>query len=155
MDSAPPATIISASPNEICCHPKRIARNPEAQAIFTVNAGTSSPSPERHAICEKDPWRHVIVSRQGSTQGFGALDTVLIARQPFTAADIARARAIFAGGVQQPIYYPGSDLPNQFRDLLLSPNPAAYERNYTFDITPVTDNRPFFFYTVQPRDLWA
>ena len=23
-----------------------------------------------------------------------------------------------------------------------------------FDITPVTDNRPFFFYTVQPRDLW-
>jgi hypothetical protein len=106
-------------------------------------------------IGEKDPWRHVIVSRQGSTQGYGALDTVLIARKPFTAADIARARAIFAGGVQQPIYYPGSELPNQFRDLLLSPNPAAYERNYTFDITPVTDDRPFFFYTVQPHDLWA
>ena len=80
---------------------------------------------------------------------------MLISRKPFTAADIARARAIFAAGVQQPIYYPGSDLPNQFRDLLLSPNPAAYERNYTFDITPVTDDRPFFFYTVQPRDLWA
>ena len=32
--------------------------------------------------------------------------------------------------------------------------PAEYERNYTFDITPVTDDRPFFFYTVQPRDLW-
>ena len=106
-------------------------------------------------IGEKEPWRHVIVSRQGSTQGYGALDTVLIARQPFSAADIARARAIFAAGVQQPIYYPGSQLPNQFRDLLLSPNPAAYERNYTFDITPVTDDRPFFFYTVQPRDLWA
>jgi hypothetical protein len=37
----------------------------------------------------------------------------------------------------------------------LSPNPLAYERNYTFDVTPVTDDRPFFFYTVQPRDLWA
>jgi hypothetical protein len=106
-------------------------------------------------IGEKDPWRHVIVSRQGSTQGYGALDTVLIARKPFTAVDIARARAIFAGGVQQPIYYPGSQLPNQFRDLLLSPSPEAYERTYTFDITPVTDDRPFFFYTVQPRDLWA
>ena len=35
-----------------------------------------------------------------------------------------------------------------------SPNPDEYERNYPFDITPVTDNRPFFFYTVQPRDLW-
>ena len=43
---------------------------------------------------------------------------------------------------------------NQFTDLLLSPNPQAYERNYPFDITPVSDNRPFFFYTVQPRDLW-
>jgi len=106
-------------------------------------------------IGEKDPWRHVIVSRQGSTQGFGALDTVLIARRPFTESDIARARAIFAAGLQRPIYFPGSELRNQFRDLLLSPNPAAYERDYTFDITPVTDNRPFFFYTVQPRDLWA
>ena len=106
-------------------------------------------------IGEKDPWRHVIVSRQGSTEGYGALDTVLIARHPFSAGDIARARAIFAAGVQQPIYYPGSELRNQFRDLLLSPNPAAYERDYTFDITAVTDDRPFFFYTVQPRDLWA
>src|SRR5271157_5879029 len=58
-------------------------------------------------IGEKDPWRHVIVSRQGSIQGYGALDTVLIARQPFSEADIARARAIFAAGLQQPIYYPG------------------------------------------------
>ena len=44
--------------------------------------------------------------------------------------------------VQQPIYYPGSELRNQFRDLLLSPNPAAYERNYPFDITPVTRQPP-------------
>jgi len=69
-------------------------------------------------------------------------------------ADIGRARAVFAAGVQQPIYYPGSDLANPFRDLLLHPDPAAYERNYAFDITPVSDDRPFFFYTVQPRDLW-
>src|SRR4029077_16194326 len=50
-------------------------------------------------IGEKEAWRHFIVSRQGSTQGYGALDTVLISRKPFTAADIARARAIFAAGV--------------------------------------------------------
>jgi hypothetical protein len=30
---------------------------------------------------------------------------------------------------------------------------VAYERRYPFDITPVSDNRPFFFYTVQPQDL--
>src|SRR5262249_50387225 len=30
-----------------------------------------------------------------------------------------------------------------------------YERRYPFDISPVTDNHPFFFYTVQPRDMLA
>jgi hypothetical protein len=112
-------------------------------------------------IGEKEPWRHIIVTRQavtppkGFSEGYGALDTVLVSRKPFSDWDIARAVANITGGGQVPVYYPGCELRNQFRDLLLSPNPATYERNYPFDITPVTDNRPFFFYTVQPRDLWT
>jgi MFS family permease len=104
---------------------------------------------------ERDAWKHIIVSRQGDPSGYGALDTVLIARRPFTGEDIARAQSAFAAGRQQPVYFPGTALRNQFRDLLLSADPAAYERAYTYDITPVSDNRPFFFYTVQPRDLWS
>jgi hypothetical protein len=102
---------------------------------------------------EHDAWRHVIISREGSTQGTGASDTVLISRKPFSIADIERARNAFAAGRQRPVYYPGSDIRNEFRDLLLSPNPTEYQRNYRFDISPVSDNRPFFFYTVQPRDF--
>jgi hypothetical protein len=51
------------------------------------------------------------------------------------------------------VYLPGDNggRSNPFRDLLLSKDPVGYERNYPFDITPVSDNRPFFFYTVQPR----
>jgi hypothetical protein len=52
------------------------------------------------------------------------------------------------------IYLPGVETHNQFYDLLHSPNPEEYQRHYSYDISPVTDNRPFFFYTVQPRDLW-
>jgi hypothetical protein len=37
----------------------------------------------------------------------------------------------------------------------MAPDRAAYERSYRFNITPVDDNRPFFFYTVQPRDVQA
>src|SRR5260221_9011930 len=37
---------------------------------------------------------------------------------------------------------------------MLTPNPDQYERTYAFYITSVSDNCPFFFYTVQPRDLW-
>jgi predicted membrane-bound spermidine synthase len=104
---------------------------------------------------ESEPWRHVIVGREGSVLGWGARDTVLISRKPFAAADLERARALFAAAGMQAIYVPGVPVRNQFFDLLHSPHPEDYERQYTFDITPVTDNRPFFFYTVQPRDLWS
>ncbi len=95
----------------------------------------------------------VIVGRKGSVQGWGAQDTVMISRKPFSAADIDRARTRLRDSQMDAIYYPGSPIANPFRDLLLSPNPTEFESNYRFDITPVTDDRPFFFYTVQPRDL--
>jgi uncharacterized membrane protein len=100
---------------------------------------------------ERDPWRHVIVGRQGET------DTVLISREPFPDADLSRARAALAGPMMQAVYVPGDvghGRGSEFAELLRSPNPLDFERRYAFDITPVTDNRPFFFYTVQPRDMW-
>ena len=103
---------------------------------------------------ETQAWRHVIVGRGGTVQGWGAQDTVLIARKPLGQAEIDRAKGLFEAARMETVYLPGLDIRNQFHDLLLSPNPAEYQRTYTFDITPVTDNRPFFFYTVQPRDLW-
>jgi hypothetical protein len=103
---------------------------------------------------EKEPWRHVIVGRSGVVEGWGAQDTVLISRKPLSASDLTRARAMFQAAGMQGIYLPDSTNRNQFYDLLHSRNPEEYQRSYTFDITPVTDNRPFFFYTVQPRDLW-
>jgi predicted membrane-bound spermidine synthase len=104
---------------------------------------------------ENDAWRHVIVGREGSVEGWGARDTVLISRKPFSDADIGRARVMMAAARMDMVYLPGLDVRNEFHDLLRSPNPDQYERSYTFDITPVSDNRPFFFYTVQPRDLWT
>jgi len=104
---------------------------------------------------EPDPWRHVIVGRDGSTKGWGAQDTVLLARHPFSAADLARARAAMVAAGMQPIYLPDERIPGQFTDLLRSSDPAAYESHYRYNISPVGDNQPFFFYTVQPRDILA
>ena len=53
----------------------------------------------------------------------------------------------------QIVYVPGDTAHNEFGRLLLAKDPLAYESNYQFDITPVSDDRPFFFYTVQPRDV--
>ena len=67
----------------------------------------------------------------------------------------AGPRAVHRGRNAGDLLARRSQARNQFFDLLRSPDPEDYERQYTFDISPVTDNRPFFFYTVQPRDLWS
>jgi len=105
---------------------------------------------------ETDPARHIIVGREFSADlaGWGARDTVLIARHPFRAEDIIRARNALALSHMEAVYLPDELIPNAFTELLRTPNPAQFQRHYPFDISPVTDNRPFFFYTVQPRDLW-
>jgi len=101
-----------------------------------------------------DAWRNAIVVRTGQASGYGALDTVLISRAPYSAGDLLRLRSMTGDGQLQEVYTPDSHTATPFYDLLHTADPEAYEGNYRFNITPVTDNRPFFFYTVQPRDLW-
>jgi hypothetical protein len=105
---------------------------------------------------ETEPASHIIVGREFSANlaGWGARDTVLIARHPFRAEDISRARKALALSHMEAIYLPDELIPNAFTELLRTPDPAGFQHRYPFDISPVTDNRPFFFYTVQPRDLW-
>ncbi len=107
---------------------------------------------------ETDPARHVIVARAGTKAdlaGFGAQDTVVISRKPLSAGDIGRAEAAIGDGHLTPIYLPGAHIPNEFTSLLTAADPARFEHDYRYNITPVSDNRPFFFYTVQPRDIAA
>jgi hypothetical protein len=125
--------------------------DPPRESLRLISLGIEA----LNQLGETDAWRHIIVGRQGSVHGWGAQDTVLISRKPFSQGDIERGREALTGGGLEAVYYPGLEIRNQFHDLLRSPNPEQYERNYTFDITPVSDNRPFFFYTVQPRDLWG
>jgi hypothetical protein len=108
-------------------------------------------------IGEHDYAQHFIVARADASNihNWGARDTVLISRKAFSAADLSRARQAMVDAKLRPVYLPGESIPNEFTALLHAPDPAAYERNYRYDITPVSDNRPFFFYTVQPRDLIA
>lgn len=110
------------------------------------------------SLGEHEAWRHIIVLREGSLEesgGWGALDTVLVARKPLTSADLARLREGIAGTRIQPVYFPDRDASNPFAELLHARDPRAFERAYPYDISTVDDNRPFFFYTVQSRDIWS
>lgn len=106
---------------------------------------------------ERDHDRHVIVAREGGARelaGWGARDTVIIARKPFGSEDLLRARKAIERGGMQAVYLPGNAEPNAFRELLKAVNPHEFYDSYQYDVSPVDDNRPFFFYTVQPRDIF-
>jgi hypothetical protein len=104
-----------------------------------------------------DPAAHFLVIRERGNQiaGYGAVDTVLIKRRPWTPEEIALGgRAVATPGLE-PLYVPGERIPNPFTEFLLATDPAAFARGYRFDITPVPDDRPFFFYTARTADLWS
>jgi len=105
----------------------------------------------------REPWRHFVIGRENERDllGYGAKDTVIVKRTPFTEQEAARARQALAEAKMPAVYLPGEQIPNPFTDLIRSADPAAFAANYQYDISPVTDNRPFFFYTVRARDLWG
>ncbi len=107
---------------------------------------------------EKYPRRNIIVARAGNLEdsgGWGALDNVVIGRRAFTPEDLERAREVMRESRLEPVYMPDELIPNPFTDLLQAENRREFHRRYPYDVRPVGDNRPFFFYTVQTGDIWA
>jgi len=105
---------------------------------------------------ESESSRHVIVLRDAENLNtIGARDTVLVFRKPLSPDQVAHFRELLQPVQLTQIYMPGDTAANPFGQLLLSDDAANFERNYTFDVTPVTDDRPFFFYTTQARDAWG
>src|SRR5581483_4364777 len=87
--------------------------------------------------------------------GWGSQDTVMIFRKPIAPADLERLRAGLTHTTQeQLVYAPGSPNDSAFARFLHSSDPETFWRDYPYDVRPVTDDRPFFFYTVQARDLF-
>jgi hypothetical protein len=106
-------------------------------------------------VGESDAWKHIVVLRDQAqnVNAFGALDTVLIFRKPLGAADVAAVKSALSQTKLRALYLPGDVPSNEFGELLKSADPNTFWRNYRYNVTPVDDDRPFFFYTVQPRDV--
>ncbi|MEZ5353775.1 MAG: hypothetical protein R2762_14140 [Bryobacteraceae bacterium] len=106
---------------------------------------------------ETEVWRHIVVARENVQliDAWGATDTVLISRKPFSDQDTAHAREVLREGGMKAVYLPGDGQDSSpFAKLLLSKDRSTFLDGYPYDVSAVSDNRPFFFYTVQPRDLW-
>ena len=126
--------------------------DPPRESLRLVSLGMAALA----KLGEADPARHVMAIREDTARlhGWGALDTVLISRKPFSGEDVSRAREIVHDAQMEAMYLPGDPTANPFGELATSSDPEAFFRGYRYDVSPVSDDRPFFFYTVQPRDLW-
>lgn len=104
---------------------------------------------------ETQPEAHFIVARENMQQinQWGATDTVVITRKPMRPDMIPGIVTQVGNAGLTPVYWPGTPFPSAFSQYLNSRDPKKFYESYPYDVTPVSDNRPFFFYTVQPGDI--
>lgn len=115
--------------------------------------------------CERRGWnpadRLVIVQQD-------RIATFLLKRTPFTAAEIAKLREV-AGRLQFTVLYApspggpaeagsgrdeaaGTTPTEAYPRLILAEDRKRFYANYRDDVTPTTDDRPFFFHTTKLKD---
>mgnify|MGYP006287682473 CR=1 FL=1 len=101
-----------------------------------------------------DPRQHIaVVTLPKSSAQTEGLSTVLFKRQPFTAEEIAQLREAADALGFTVIYAPGIAPHETVGEFIAARDHEAYIAAYPLDISPATDDRPFFFNLVLLGDL--
>ena len=109
-----------------------------------------------HRLGISDPASHFLVISQGELDEDGINVAVLAKKSAFTAdEEAAVTRHLQENPPLQLLYSPSRHLPNAFSDLILSGDPVAFSRNYAFNVSPVNDNAPFFFFNTKTRNIFG
>jgi spermidine synthase len=107
-----------------------------------------------HRLGVANPARNFIVASQGSLDEDGIPVVVLAKKTPFTPAEEAAVTAHLDDYPQiEPLYMPSDPGQNPFSNLIASNDPYAFARTYAYNVAPVTDNAPFFFFTLKAGQI--
>jgi spermidine synthase len=107
-----------------------------------------------HRLGVANPARNFIVVSQGSLDEDGIPVVVLAKKTGFTPAELeAVTTHINDYPDLEPLYLPSDPGENPFSDLIASNDPYAFARSYAYNVSPVTDNAPFFFFTLKPGQI--
>ena len=99
--------------------------------------------------------RHFMVVANGPLNLDGVPVAVLAKKSAFTSEEEAAAHAhIRESNKLVPLYLPGAPNDNPFGRLIASNDPWAFSREYEFNVAPVDDNAPFFFFTIKPAQIF-
>ncbi len=77
--------------------------------------------------------------------------TLLLKKSPFTGEELDALEAMVASkSGWRFLLNPRGDTDSTFTTLATTPDPESFYAAYPHDISPPTDDRPFFFYTLRP-----
>ena len=107
-----------------------------------------------HRLGVANPARNFIVASQGSLDEDGIPVVVLAKKTPFTAEEeTAVTRHCDRYAELDPMYLPSEPGKNPFSALIASNDPYSFARGYAYNVSPVNDNAPFFFFTLKAGQI--
>jgi spermidine synthase len=108
-----------------------------------------------HGLGESQTSAHFMVISQGDLDKGGIPVTVLAKKSAFTAAEQAEVRHHLQKYSELKLLYsPAQASRNAFTELIKSNDPFVFSKQYAYNVAPVTDNAPFFFFTLKPEQIW-
>ena len=95
-----------------------------------------------------DPAAHIAVVRERGLANF------MLKRTPFSVDELSNLRDLMADMEFQEVFLPDRrDGTGAFHDLIRANGSEEFHASFPFDIRPVTDDRPFFYYMLKPADF--
>ena len=128
------------------------------EALRVVSQGIEA----LHQIGVADPQQHFVIIADGGLNEDGRPVLVLVKKSPFTGTEYASVAAHIRANPNLFWLNPASDydglqpLPpaaEPFRNLIDSNDPTSFARNYAYNVSPVSDSAPFFFFTLKTRHV--
>jgi hypothetical protein len=121
------------------------------EALRVVSVATEA----LHQLGVVDVSQHFMVVSDGDLDEDGIPVAVLAKKSAFSRDEEEKVRRHLRDYEDlRVLYLPSDPKPNAFSQLIQSNNPEAFTRSYGYNVTPVTDNAPFFFFTVKPARLF-
>jgi hypothetical protein len=107
-----------------------------------------------HRLGVANPARNFIVVSQGKLNEDGRAVVVIAKKTAFTPDEEKKVRKhLTSFPVLDALYLPSSPGNNPFSALIARNDAYGFARDYAYNVTPVDDNTPFFFFTLKPGEL--
>ncbi|HEV7217503.1 MAG TPA: hypothetical protein VGN39_01425 [Terriglobales bacterium] len=107
-----------------------------------------------HRLGVTNPSHNFIVVSQGDLDEDGIPVVVLAKKSAFTREEEASVTTYLTKKkVLVAQYLPSDPGDNQFSQLIAMNDAYAFARGYAYNVAPVTDNAPFFFFTLKPSQV--